>query len=380
LRLRLGLPFSHPMTQAGSEAACLTVRLGAIAANYRQFVDRCTPARVAGVVKADGYGLGAAPVAETLARAGCDTFFVARLSEAITLRPLHPRARIFVLDGVQRDDAQAFIAHDLVPVLNSLAQIEIWSDAAHEQRARLGCAIHLDTGMNRLGLPREEFAVLAAERARRLRDVDVVLWMSHLACGDECASDMNRVQLARFRDALAALPPAPASLAASAGALLGREYHFDLIRAGIGLYGGNPCIGRPNPFAVVAVMSGKILQLRRVDTGDSVGYGAEFRASRPSLLATIGLGYADGLMRAIGNKGFGAIDGVRVPVVGRVSMDLVTLDVTDLAADALHAGDDVEFLGDTISLDEFAALAGTATYEVLTRLGARLARRYEPAA
>jgi alanine racemase len=368
------------MEQTGFEPARLTVRLGAIAANYRQFVDLCAPVRVAGVVKADGYGLGARPVADTLARAGCDTFFVARLSEGIALRPQHPRARIFVLDGAHGEDASAFVAHKLIPVLNSLSQIEVWRATADGQKARLQCAIHLDTGMNRLGLSAEERSILSAEHTRRLRDLDVVLWMSHLACGDECGSEMNRAQLQLFREALATLPPAPASLAASAGALLGKEYHFDLIRAGIGLYGANPCLDRPNPFAVAAVLTGKILQLRRVDTGGSVGYGATFRAERPLTLATIGLGYADGLMRAIGNRGFGAIAGMRAPVVGRVSMDLTTLDVSAVPPDAFDVGTDVEFIGDTLPLDEFASLAGTANYEVLTRLGARMARYYEPAA
>jgi alanine racemase len=245
---------------------------------------------------------------------------------------------------------------------------------------KLDCAIHLDTGMNRLGLSAEERAVLSAEASTRLRDVNVALWMSHLACGDDCTSPMNRQQLVRFRDALAALPQAPASLVASAGALLGKEYAFDLVRAGIGLYGGNPCVGQANPFAIAAVLTGRILQLRRVDTGESVGYGATFRADRASTVATVGLGYADGLMRAIGNRGSGAIAGTRVPVVGRVSMDLVTLDVTDIPSDALKLGADVEFLGDTVSLEEFAAAAGTASYEVLTSLGARMARHYEPAA
>jgi alanine racemase len=234
--------------------------------------------------------------------------------------------------------------------------------------------------MNRLGLPAEERATLVADSGRLLGDMRVVLWMSHLACGDDCASPMNRVQLTRFREMLAALPPAPASLSASAGTLLGPDYHFDLVRPGIGLYGGNPCMDRPNPFAAVAVLTGRILQLHRVDTGETVGYGATFRVKRPSLLATIGLGYADGLMRAIGNRGKGAIGGVRVPVVGRVSMDLVTVDVTDVPAERLHVGTHVEFLGDTISLDEFADRAGTASYEVLTSLGHRMARHYEPPA
>ena len=368
------------MTKRDFAAARLTVRLGAVAANYRKFQELGSPAAVAAAVKADAYGLGLAPVAQILAEAGCDAFFVARIEEGIALRPLQPRARVFVLDGAHRETASALMAHRLIPVLNSLSEIATWNEAAQQSGTRLDCAVHLDTGMNRLGLPDYERAMLAAESEIRLRHLNVVLWMSHLACGDDCASPMNAAQLARFRAALASLPPAPASLAASAGALLGRDYHFDLVRPGIGLYGGSPCTGRPNPFMVVAVLTGRILQLRRVDSGETVGYGASFRAARPSTLATIGLGYADGLMRAIGNRGEGAIGGIRAPVVGRMSMDLVTLDVSGVPPDALAVGTDVEFLGDTISLEEFAAHAGTANYEVLTSLGHRMARIYEPAA
>jgi alanine racemase len=368
------------MEISGFEPARLTIRLGAIARNYRQFVDRCAPARVAAAVKADAYGLGMKPVAHTLAGAGCEIFFVARVEEGITLRPLQPHARIFVLDGAHEATVAPLISHRLVPVLNSLDELETWSTAARAHRVTLDCAIHLDTGMNRLGLPDYERATLAAEAATRLRNLNVLLWMSHLACADDRGSPMNAAQRDRFRSALASLPPAPASLSASAGALLGPDYCFDLVRPGIGLYGGNPCSGMDNPFDVVAVLTAQILQLRRVDTGGTVGYGATFRASRPSILATIGLGYADGLMRAIGNKGSGAIAGMRAPVVGRVSMDLATLDVTDVPPDTLKTGGDVEFIGDTISLEEFAALAGTASYEVLTSLGSRMARHYEPAA
>jgi alanine racemase len=368
------------MANADVMAARLTVRLEAVAQNYRKFQERCGPATVAAAVKADAYGLGLAPVVQTLAEAGCDSFFVARLEEGVALRTLQSDARIFVLDGAHAETSPALIAHRLVPVLNSLSEIDAWSEAAARSGTRLDCAIHLDTGMNRLGLPAYERGVLSAEAATRLRRLNVVLWMSHLACSDDCASPMNTAQLARFRAALASLPSAPASLAASAGALLGKEYHFDLVRPGIGLYGGNPCTGRPNPFAVVAVLSGRILQLRRVDTGETVGYGATFRAARPSTLATIGLGYADGLMRAIGNRGKGAIAGVRAPVAGRVSMDLVTLDVSEVPPDVLTIGAEVEFLGDTISLEEFAAHAGTASYEVLTSLGHRVPRSYEPTA
>ncbi|MBV9572370.1 MAG: alanine racemase [Alphaproteobacteria bacterium] len=368
------------MHSTGFEAARLTVRVNALLANYHRFVRLCEPAKVAPAVKADAYGLGAARIVEALARAGCDAFFVARLEEGIALRPLLPRARIFVLDGAQKGTAPALIAHRLIPVLNSLAEIDGWRAAAREHGAPLDCAVHIDSGMNRLGLVAEEREMLSAHASERLRGLNVVLWMSHLACGDDCASPMNRQQLERFRAALAHLPPAPASLSASAGVLLGKEYHFDLVRPGIGLYGGNPCTEQPNPFDVVAVLTGRILQLRRVDRGGTVGYGATFRTTRHSILATVGLGYADGLMRAIGNRGFGAIGGKKVPIVGRVSMDLVTLDVTDVPRDLLETGADVEFIGDTISLESFAALAGTANYEILTQLGHRVPRHYEQAA
>jgi len=243
---------------------------------------------------------------------------------------------------------------------------------------QLDAAIHIDTGMNRLGMAASELAILAAEHAKRLEGIRLVLLMSHLACADDADAKMNRVQLDRFRTALAMLPPAPASLAASGGVLLGKEFLFDMVRPGLALYGGNPRPSGANPFAVAARLTARILQLRRVDKGQSVGYGASFRTRRPSVLAIAALGYADGLMRAISNRGAGAIGGVRAPVVGRVSMDLVTLDVTDVPG-ALEPGLEVEFVGDTISLEEVAQAADTASYEILTSLSRRAARRYEGA-
>jgi len=364
------------MTISDSDVARLTVRLAAVEQNYRICSRLAGSAAVAGVVKADAYGLGMPAIARTLLEARCDTFFVARLSEGISLRAVAPEARIYVLDGVQRETAPALVAHRLTPVLNSLVQIEAWSAAARQRITSLGAAIHIDTGMNRLGLPASELAVLSGDVARLLNAIDVTLVMSHLACADDPAAAMNLSQLARFRTALASLPPAPASLASSGGIMLGKDYAFDLVRPGIALYGGNPQPEKPNPFKPVAVLTGRILQLRRVDKGESVGYGATFRAGRPSTLATVALGYADGLMRAIGNRGMGAIAGVRVPVVGRVSMDLVTLDVTGVPESALAGGAEIEFLGDTISLEDFAARAQTASYEVLISLGARIPRRY----
>jgi alanine racemase len=371
------------------EAARLTVRLGAIVANYRTYRRMTGPTAVAAVVKADAYGLGAARVVPALAEAGCDSFFVARLEEGIALRKLSPGARIFVLDGAHPDAVPALIRYALTPVLNSLAQIAAWSAAAGVGAGALDAVLHVDTGMNRLGLPRDELAILSAQQGKRLAGLNPVLVMSHLACGDEPQNKMNAEQLSRFRQALAMLPPAPASLAASHGAMLGVDYHFDLVRPGVGLYGANPqtqeggahegtaSAAAPNLMQTAAVLTARVLQVRRIDSGESVGYAATFHAKRPSMIATIALGYADGIPRTLSNKGAAAISGVRVPVVGRVSMDLMTLDVSDLP-EPPAVGQDVELMGDTISLGEVAQAAGTNEYEILTRLR-RVPRDYEGA-
>ena len=358
---------------AAAPIATLTIRLGEIVGNYRT-CQRLSGTNVAGVVKANAYGLGAGPVAHALCEAGCDTYFVARFEEGIRLRPTIPGARIFVLDGLCSGDAAALINHGLIPTLNSLNELATWSAAAQAHRATLDTAIHFDTGMNRLGMPPEELAVFMAEAKQRLRGLSLVLLMSHLACSDDPASSMNAEQLARFRAALAKLPTAPASLSPSGGVMLGKNYAFDLVRPGIALYGGNPRYRGPNPFRTVTCLTGRVLQLRRVDKGESVGYGATFQTRRPTLLATVGLGYADGLMRAMGNRGAGAIKGLRAPVAGRVSMDLITLDVTDIPD--VTVGTEVEFLGDTMSLEEAATAANTGNYEILTSLGDRVPRVY----
>ena len=360
---------STDAVSSGFEAARLDIRLSAIADNWRECGRICGTA-VSGVVKADAYGTGLGPAARTLEEAGCDTFFVARLDEGVALRPLIRNARIFVLDGAAPEAIPALLAHRLTPVLNSLSDLANWSGPG-----RPDAAIHIDTGMNRLGLPTDELAVLVAESKKRLSELNVVLLMSHLACADEPDHEMNKTQRDRFRTALAKLPPAPASLSSSGGVLLGRDYAFDLVRPGIGLYGGNPQPSQPNRFRTVVRLTGKILQLRRVDCGQTVGYGASYRVGRNSTLATVALGYADGLMRAIGNRGKASVAGKRAPIVGRVSMDLITLDVTGISG--VKVGDLAEFLGDDISLEELAADSGTAAYEILTSLSHRAHRHYE---
>ena len=364
------------MRDADFQAHTLTVRLGALTDNYRIFQRQAGPAAVAGVVKADGYGLGADFTGPALAAAGCDTFFVARLEEGVALRrAVGATPRIFVLDGAPSDAVPALIAHRLTPVLNTLADIAGWNAAAGASRLCLDAAIHIDTGMNRLGLSGEELSLLAAEWKTRLKNINLVLLMSHLARGDEAGHAMNAQQLSRFRIALAMLPPSPASLAASGGAFLGKPYHFDLVRAGIGLYGG-ACLEGEKPLKTVAVATARVLQLRRIDKGESVGYAATFRARRPSTIATVALGYAGGIPRSLSGKGVAFAAGGRANFAGRVSMDMTALDVTDLAG--LKVGDEVEFLGDHVMLEEVAALAGTNAYEILT--GLRMPRHYTEAA
>lgn len=358
----------------------VTVRLDAVAANWRTAGRLARPARAAAVVKADAYGLGMEKVAGVLAAAGCEHFFVARLEEGVTLRRHLPQARIFVLDGICSGEVPAFVAHHLIPVLNSLADIAVWSAGAAELRQMLDAVLHIDTGINRLGLPAGELAVLVGEREKRLRGIHPVLVMSHLACSDDPAHAMNQVQLQRFRAALAQLPPAPASLAATAGILLGKDYHFDLVRPGIGLYGVNPQkqelqgLGR-DPFRMAVVVSARVLQVKRIDKGECVGYGATFRARQPTMIATVAMGHADGIARAAAGRGWAAFRGRRAPYVGRVSMDLITVDVSDLD-EMPQPGDAMEIVGDTATLRDAAQAAGTTEYEVLTSLSRRLPRCY----
>ena len=356
--------------------AHLTVRLGALAANYREVLRRAAPAAAAPVVKANAYGMGVGPVLHALSIAGADSFFVARLEEGIEARALMPHARIFVFDGIAPGSAPAFVAHRLIPVLNSLADIAEWSARARADRVELDAALHLDTGMNRAGLSHDELSELASHLRESLVGINLVLVMSHLACADEPGAEMNWTQLARFRAGLSVLPSAPASLAASAGIELGREFHFDLVRPGLAIYGGNPIAARPNPYRTVAVLSGRVLQIRHIAPGETVGYAAAFTAAKPATLAIVACGYADGLIRACAAGGHAAIGGVRVPFAGRMSMDLLALDASDVPDAALTRGAEVEFMGDTVSLEEVAEAAGTITHEVLTSISPRARRIY----
>lgn len=354
--------------------ATLTIDLDAIGANWRALRTIASPAECSPVVKAGAYGLGLEPVARRLWSEGARTFFVANAGEGEALRALLPQSAIFVLNGFQPGEAARLSRANLRPVLNSYAQFEEWRGLDQRPPA----AIQIDTGINRTGMSADDLDALTRP-ADPFAGVEVSLIMSHLACADQPLHARNGEQLTRFREALSRLPRRPVSLAASAGVFLGRPYIFDMIRPGIALYGGNPRAEPENPMRAVVTLEAPIVQIRRVDSGEGVGYGATYRTERPTLLATAAIGYADGIMRSLSNRGYAFIAGHRAPIAGRVSMDLVTLDITHVPDSAVRAGTSVEFIGPSISLDEVAAAAGTANYELLTGLGPRLARVYKGA-
>jgi alanine racemase len=364
-----------------AEMACadgvLTIDLGAIAANYRLLRERAAPAECAAAVKANGYGLGADRVVPVLAEAGCRAFFVATVDEGIAARRAlarFPGAVVYVLNGPEGAEA-VLAAHDLRPVLNSLADIATWADYARRCGAPLAAAIHVDTGMARLGLPGDELDRLAAE-PERLDSLRVTCLMSHLACADVAEHELNRRQLAAFRSAREKLPAMPVSLANSSGIFLGSDYHADMVRPGAALYGVSPVRRQPNPMAPVVRLEARILQVREIDTGWTVGYGATHCAERPERIATVAAGYADGYFRSLSNRASGYIAGHRISLVGRVSMDLITFDVSDVSRELACPGAMVELIGPHYPVDAMAADAGTIGYEILTALGPRYRRAY----
>lgn len=367
--------------------ARLSVDLDSLVANYRDLAKRSGTARTTGVIKADAYGLGAARVASALSDAGCGTFFVAMPEEGIALRRTLPDAEIFVIGGVVSAHAAAACAEArLTPVLNSPDEIAIWSDYWSSRGSRRPCAIHVDTGMNRLGLSVREALSFAEENAAS-HAVTPILLMSHLACSDEPYHRLNAEQLESFQRVRAAFKDIESSLCNSAGIFLGPDYHFDLTRPGISLYGGAPVVGEENPMRPVVTAEARIAQIRDAKAGETVSYGATATLKRDSRLAVVSAGYADGFHRGGSGSGvavrettptggFGWIAGLRVPVIGRITMDLTIFDVTDVPAASVNTGDWIELFGPHIELDKAARAAGTISYELLTSLGHRYFRRY----
>jgi alanine racemase len=363
----------HDADSESDDRPVFTIDLAAIVENWRQLARRADPAEAAATVKADAYGLGMTRVAPALAAAGARTFFVATLEEGIALRTLLATERIYVLNGVWPAGAQEMLRRELRPCLNSLEQISIWQARGAGRPA----ALHIDTGINRLGLGPDEVEVLTEEPGR-LAGIEFSLVMSHLACADESTHPLNRIQLERFRERTAALGLGGRvrSIAASSGIFLGPDFHFDLVRPGAALYGLASLTNHPNFMSQAVRLEGKIIQTRHVDRGMTVGYGATNSIEGPGRIAIVGLGYADGFPRSLGNRGYAVLGGERIPVVGRVSMDLIALDVSATPPERSLPGAMVELIGPNHSIEELASEAGTNGYEMLTALGRRYRRVY----
>jgi alanine racemase len=365
----------------------LEIDLDALVRNWKKMRDTAGPANCGATVKADAYGLGVDRVAPALWDAGCRTFFVATPREGVQLRGILADAEIFVFNGAPAGTERYFHELDLVPVLNSLDEIAGWAEFSRAMGA-VPCpaAIHFDTGMNRLGLSPEETEVLIKEPARASFPVRLV--MSHLASADMTGHETTPDQRDRFADRTARFIKAwltlglgelpRRSLANSAGVLTGEDYHFDMVRPGIGLYGANPFVDQPNPMSNVIRLRGRVMQIRDISPPDSVGYGGTYAVTGPARIATVDVGYADGFLRAFGNERMDAvINGHKVPIVGRVSMDSHALDITALPLDACTVGAMVDLLGGPVSLDDAIKETDLSGYELLTLLGRRYNRAYK---
>src|SRR5215471_11893949 len=367
-------PPTEAVAPAAETGGTLTIDIAAIVANWQALARQLLTVECAAVVKANAYGMGLKPVATALAQAGCKTFFVADLAEARTVRALAADATIYVLHGFMLEAAESFIELDVHPVINSMTELAEWDTFVATRGWQSGAALHVDTGMNRLGVSPEEAAALAPRV--QTQNHGIALFLSHLACADIPDHPLNARQLQLFRGLRALYSGIPASLANSSGVFLGDATYFDLARPGAALYGINPTPSRPNPMKSVVELTGRVVQIRAVAREQTIGYGATWRARRNSRIAVAALGYANGLLRAGSGSderpgGAAIVAGKRCPIVGRISMDLLMLDITDLPDGAVRRGDFATLIGGELSIDEVAAAAGTIGYEILTRLGMR---------
>jgi alanine racemase len=370
--------------QDSGPPATLTIDLGALAANWRLLRDRAAPAECAAVVKADAYGIGIGPAVRAFRSAGCRTFFVAHPDEARRILADWPETVVYVLNGLLPGSASGYRSPAMRPVLGSAEEIRDWADLCERTGQRSPAAIHVDTGMNRLGLSPAEAIELSREGL--FSRFEPTLLMSHLVSAEDPSDPVNARQLAAFAEIRAALPDLPASLANSSGLFLADRPTYDLTRPGYALYGGNPTPGRPNPMRPVVRLEARIVQVRDVRAGERVGYNGVWTAPSPRRLATLSVGYADGYPRAAGGgddslaagtaRGAALVAGVLCPFVGRVSMDLIVLDVTEAPPAAATRGGTALLIGDGLDLDEVGRRAGTIGYEILTGLGRRYERRY----
>ncbi len=355
----------------------LEINIDSIIHNYQLINNKVGNTECAAVLKADAYGMGASVVAKALDKVGCSTFFVATIDEGIELRACFSKNenQIAVLSGLLEGSEDIFYSNKLTPVLNDTEQIKKWAIYNKQKKISAPSILHIDTGMNRLGLTINELYDIL-KNPTELKELHVEWIMSHLACGDQPRDIMNEKQLSVFLNAKKEFPNVKASLANSAGVFLGQSYHLDMVRPGIALYGSGSGSIPSKPLKQVIRLYSRILQIRTLSTGASVGYGASYRVSEATRVATVGLGYADGYLRSLSNCSWVFFNGFRLPVIGRISMDYITVDITQIASEKIKTGDFIEIIGDKFTLDDLATVANTVPHELLTRLGTRHHRIY----
>jgi alanine racemase len=369
-----------PDADLAAATGVLTIDLDAIAANWRKLEKAGLPAECGAAVKADAYGCGIDPVVRTLVGVGCKTFFVATLDEARAARAAAPDAALYVLNGLLQNSGDILASINAQPVIGDLQELAEWDMFCRRTGWSGGAAIHVDTGMNRLGLSALDAQGLAPRISAGNHGITLV--MSHLACAEKLNHPLNARQVVAFREVAHLFSGVPASLANSSGIFLGSSFMFDLLRPGAALYGVNPTPEADNPMAPVIDLKARIVQIRQVERGDSVGYSATWTARRQTRIAVVAAGYADGYFRAAGSSDGtrGAevmVAGQRCPIAGRISMDLLAVDITDVPTAAVRRGHMVTLIGDGITVDELAHPFGTIAYEVLTSLGRRYHRVYK---
>ena len=355
----------------------LEINIDSIIHNYQLINNKVGNTECAAVLKADAYGMGASVIAKALDKVGCSTFFVATIDEGIELRACFSKNenQIAVLSGLLEGSEDIFYSNKLTPVLNDTEQIKKWAIYNKQKKISAPSILHIDTGMNRLGLTIYELYDII-KNSTELKELHVGWIMSHLACGDQPRDIMNEKQLSVFLNAKKEFPNVKASLANSAGVFLGQSYHLDMVRPGIALYGSGSGSIPSKPLKQVIKLYSRILQIRTLSTGASVGYGASYRVSEATRVATVGLGYADGYLRSLSNCSWVFFNGLRLPVIGRISMDYITIDITQIASGKIKTGDFIEIIGDKFTLDDLATVANTVPHELLTRLGTRHHRIY----
>ncbi len=368
------------MTSANRTGAILTVDLNILAKNFAFLKSKLKKGTsCSAVVKSDAYGLGLTPVVTRLSKEGCNRFFVALLDEAIEVRSilekLDKTAAIYMLNGLPENSEKELGHYKIVPILNSIKEIERWSSFAKQSDKIFDGIVNIDTGMSRLGLDNKELESFSLN-PQMTEGINITHVMSHLACGDDRNDNKNERQRHLFEKCCLHFGSVKLSLANSAGIFLGNQFHYDLVRPGAAIYGLQPIRNEINKIQQIVQIKAKILQTFFVDANATVGYGATFRTTRKSRLATVSIGYGDGYFRTLGNRGCGYVGTTKVPIVGRISMDLITFDVTDVAEKDTFPGAMIELIGPNYTVDNLAMDAGTIGYEVLTSLGSRYSRNY----